>query len=377
MLINELYSTPHQQLDEIDWKSIQKKAGQIGKGAQQFTKNVAKTGDAVAGAANAIGGAGKELGKQLVARPVGATYNAVKGGLNKAADVAKGVYGDVKTGVQKVGQAGATVGTDIGTAGTAVGKGLQSVGRGVANVAGGVGQGVGATVGGATTGLGRATAKGFNTGVKNVGGGAADRLQTNVFKQTKQPASVAGATAAPGQAVGANEIPTQTGAVNPATGRAYVPSDFSDEVPATPAAGGGQPTAPAAPAPTAPAGGRVSVQQAKQAVDNAVSTISKVRNRDKQSAISYATKAVSKIPNTPAKATPTAPAAKPATWTGRSVAPGKVSAPPAAGAPTAGERANLDQKIQAALAKQPVAESLTWSKSFDPSRALLKQIQRS
>ena len=60
------------------------------------------------------------------------------------------------------------------------------MGRGVANVAGGVGQGVGATLGGATTGLGRATAKGFNSGVQNVGGDAVDRLETNVFTIKKQ-----------------------------------------------------------------------------------------------------------------------------------------------------------------------------------------------
>lgn len=178
------------QLDEIDWKAIQQKAGQWQKGAQKFTKNLSQTGDAVAGAANAIGGAGKEIGKQLIARPVGATYNAVKGGLNKAADVAANTYGDVKAGAQKVGGAVDTVAKDVGDAGTWAGEKAKQAGRGVANVAGGVGQTVGAVAGGATTGLGRAAAHGFNAGVKNVGGNAVNRLQTNVFKQKSNPVEI-------------------------------------------------------------------------------------------------------------------------------------------------------------------------------------------
>jgi hypothetical protein len=180
-----------EQLDELwSWKDIQKGADKVGKGAQKFTKNLSQTGDAVAGAANSLGGAGKELGKQLVARPVGATYNAVKGGLGKAADVAKGVYGDVKQGTQAVGQAASTVGTDVGNAGTAVGKGIQSVGRGAANVAGGTVGGLGSVIGGATTGLGRAGVKGFNTGVQNVGGNAVDRAETNIFTPKSDPVEI-------------------------------------------------------------------------------------------------------------------------------------------------------------------------------------------
>lgn len=175
-----------EQLDEFGLKDIQRGAKKISKGAQKFTKNVADTGAAIGGAASDIGGAIKQVGKTVIADPVAATYNATKSGLNKATDVAAGTYGDLKAGVQKVGAAGKAVGTDIGNAGTAVGQGLQSVGRGVANVAGGVGQGVGATLGGATTGLGRATAKGFNSGVQNVGGDAVDRLETNVFTIKKQ-----------------------------------------------------------------------------------------------------------------------------------------------------------------------------------------------
>ena len=179
-----------EQLDEFSIKGIQKGANKFAKSANKFTKNVADTGNAVAGAASAIGGAGKELGTQLVARPVGATYNAVKGGLGKAADVAKGVYGDVKKGTQAVGQAASTVGTDVGDAGTAVGKGIQSVGRGAANVAGGTVGGLGSVIGGATTGAGRAGVKGFNTGVQNVGGDAVDRAETNIFTPKSDPVEI-------------------------------------------------------------------------------------------------------------------------------------------------------------------------------------------
>lgn len=172
-----------EQLDEVDWKALQDKMKGYAKGAKEFTKNVKDTGNAAAGMINAYGGAGKELGNQLIARPTSAAYNAAKGGLGKAADVAKGVYGDVKQGTQAVGQAVDTVGTDVG-------QGLQKVGRGVANVAGGTAGALGSVVGGATTGTGRAAAKGFNAGVKNVGGNAVNRLQTNVFKPTSDPVEI-------------------------------------------------------------------------------------------------------------------------------------------------------------------------------------------
>lgn len=243
--------TEGEQLDELSWKDIQRGAKKIGKGAQKFTKNVADTGAAIGGAARDVGGAIKQVGKTAIADPVAATYNATKSGLNKAANVAANTYGDVKTGVQKVGAAGKAVGTDIGDAGTAVGKGLQSVGRGVANVVGGVGQGVGATVGGATTGLGRATARGFNTGVKNVGGNALDRLQTNVFKQKSDPVELKKqidmkkaeiqdledqlAKAQPAPKVFSKRVPTT--AINPVTGKRYTNAELAKQ---------------AAPAPTAP-----------------------------------------------------------------------------------------------------------------------------
>lgn len=360
MLLNEFTNTS-QQLDEIDWKSIQKSAGKVAKGAQKFTKNVAQTGQAVGQAASAIGGAAKEVGKQLVAKPVAATYGAAKTGLGKAADITKGVYGDVKKGAQALGQAAGTVAKDVG--------------KGVANVAGGTAKGIGAVAGGATTGLGRAAAKGFNTGVQAVGGDAANRLQTNVFK--KQP-GVAGATATkPG------EIATQTGAINPATGQAYVPSDFPDENPAPPpaanaATAGVTPPPPGSVTPVAstdltqppapPTAGRVSVKQAKASIDQTVKLLSQVRARDRSAVVAYAQKAINRMATSaPAATTTKAPA------TGK---PPRVSAPPPAGAPTAAERARLDQMIAAATARQPVSEALEWSQAFDPSVTLLRQIGR-
>jgi hypothetical protein len=169
------------QLDELSFKDIQKSANKFAKGANKFTKNVADTGAAVGNAAGALGGAIKQVGKTAIADPVAATYNATKSGLGKASNVAANTYGDLKKGVQAVGKAGQTVGTDIGAAGTAVGKGIQSVGRGVANVAGGTAGALGSVAGGATTGLGRAAARGFNTGVQNVGGDAIDKMQTNIM----------------------------------------------------------------------------------------------------------------------------------------------------------------------------------------------------
>ena len=103
-----------------------------------------------------------------------ATYNAAKGGLGRAADVAKNVYGDVKKGSTAVGNAIDTVQTDTGNA-------AKSLGRNAAKAVGGAAGAAGAAVGGATTGAGRAAAKGFNTGVQNVGGDAVDKMQTNIM----------------------------------------------------------------------------------------------------------------------------------------------------------------------------------------------------
>jgi hypothetical protein len=184
------FATNEAQLDELSWKDIQKGAKKVSKGAKKFTKNVADTGAAVGDAASAVGGAIKQVGKTAIADPVSATYNAAKSGLNKTANVAKGVYGDVKKGAQAVGQATDTVATDVGNAGTWTGDKIKQAGRGVANVAGGTVGAVGSVVGGATTGAARAAAHGFNTGVQNVGGDAVDRLQTNVFKRESDPITI-------------------------------------------------------------------------------------------------------------------------------------------------------------------------------------------
>lgn len=161
------------QLDEVDWKGIQKKAAQWQKGAQKFTKNVSQTGQALGGAASAMGGAAKEVGKQFIAKPVAATYNATKSGLGKAANVAKGVYGDVAQGVKNVGQAGAQVGRDVG------------------KVAGYTAGGVGAVAGGATTGVANAAKQGFATGAQTVGGMNMNNIQLAISTLTPQQAKQA------------------------------------------------------------------------------------------------------------------------------------------------------------------------------------------
>lgn len=179
-----------EQLDELSFKDIQRGAKKIGKGAQKFTKNVADTGAAIGGAARDVGGAIKQVGKTTIADPLSATYNATKSGLNKAANVAASTYNDVKAGAQKVGGAVDTVAKDVGDAGTWAGDKIKQAGRGVANVAGGTAGALGSIAGGATTGAGRAAAKGFNTGVKNVGGNAVNKLQTNIMKPTSKPAEI-------------------------------------------------------------------------------------------------------------------------------------------------------------------------------------------
>jgi len=224
--------TEGEQLDELSFKDIQRGARNISKGAQKFTKNVADTGAAIGGAARDVGGAIKQVGKTAIADPVSATYNATKGGLNKAADVAKGVYGDVKAGAQKVGGAVDTVSQDVGDTGTWAGNKIKQAGRGVANVAGGTAGALGATVGGATTGVGRAAAKGFNTGVQNVGGDAVERMQTNIMKQIDaKKTEIAGLekelsqVSAQAPAAPTNSITDQGGAINPTTGSAYTPDE--------------------------------------------------------------------------------------------------------------------------------------------------------
>ena len=177
---NIIQEQNQEQLDELNWKDIQRGAKKVSKGANKFTKNVADTGAVVGQAAKDVGNAAFQTGKTLVADPVAATYNASKAGLNRAANVAKNTYGDVKAGATKVGNAIDTVQTDTGNA-------AKSLGRNAAKAVGGAAGAVGATVGGATTGLGRAAAHGFNTGVQNVGGDAVDKMQTNIMKPSTDP----------------------------------------------------------------------------------------------------------------------------------------------------------------------------------------------
>jgi hypothetical protein len=212
------------QLNEVDWKAWQEKMKAAGQGAKDFTQNVRDTGDAAAGMINAYGGSAKELAKQAIARPTSAAYNAVRSGLRNTADVAKGVYGDVKQGTQAVGQAVDTVGTDVG-------QGLQKVGRGVANVAGGTVGALGSVAGGATTGLGRAGVKGFNAGVQNVGGDAVDRAETNIFKPTSTPVEIKKQIDLKKKEI--VDLETQLKTATPATGGAQKSMPFYGTNPAT------------------------------------------------------------------------------------------------------------------------------------------------
>ena len=83
---------------------------------------------------------------------------------------------------------------------------LDQIGRGVGKVLGGVGKTVGA-VAGVPQGIGRAIKKGYQGSVQGIGGQSTDSTPR----------------------LGSKEVPTATGMINPATGRAYVPSDFGDE----------------------------------------------------------------------------------------------------------------------------------------------------
>ena len=342
------------RINEIDWKGIQKKAAGFQKGAQQFTKNISQTGQALGGAASALGGAAKEVGKQFIAKPVAATYGAAKSGLSKAADVTKGIYGDVKQGVQTGAQGVSTASADIG-------KGVRALGRGAANVAGGTANAVAATAGGATTGLGRAAAKGFNTGVKNVGGSAANRLQTNVFKQ--QPTATTGAAQAaaePAQATAPVDQRMPSSALNPATGLAWTQPEIEQwRAASAPDAATPTPVAPSTDTTTAAATpattGRktVSMNVAKQAIDTAAQALTKVRSRDRAKVAQYAQSKLLKVGQpSPAASKPTRKGRKPRS-------PGL-------------SKDQLDY-----ISKIPVDESLSWSKDFDPGKLIWDKITRS
>jgi hypothetical protein len=349
------------RINEIDWKGIQKKASQFQKGAQKFTQNVAQTGQSLGGAASALGGAAKEVGKQFIAKPVAATYGAAKSGLSKAADITKGVYGDVKKGLQTGAKGLSTATTDIGQGGqyvgkelTKAGKGIQSLGRGAANVAGGAANAVGATVGGATTGLGRSTTRGFNAGVKNTGGQAVNRLQTNVFKQ--QPAAQSSATgtaqsdAQPATAQVDQRMPSS--ALNPATGLAWTQPEIAQwRAASAPDTTAVAPATTTTTATTAPAARKtVSMNVAKQAIDTAAQALTKVRTRDRAKVAQYAQSKLLQIGQ------PSPVAAKP-TWKGRK--------PSGAG---------LTKQQKDSISKIGVDESLSWSKDFDPSRSIWNKI---
>jgi len=236
MNINDIIIYETNQLDEIDWKGIQKKAAGFQKGAQDFTKNVADTGAAVGGAASALGGAAKEVGKQLIAKPVAATYGAAKRGLSKVADVTKGVYGDVKKGVQ---------------------TGAQGIGTAASDAVGGTAGALGSVAGGATTGVGRAAVKGFQSGAQSVGGAAAQRGQ-GVFATTPTASATTATPAAP----------TAPEPVKPA--QSFAPRaaySYNYDTPSM---------------------GTTSSTTAKQSVDSALAAINKVPSKDRPAVMQYA-----------------------------------------------------------------------------------------
>lgn len=69
------------------------------------------------------------------------------------------------------------------------------------------------------------------------------------------------------------------------------------------------------------------------------------------------------------------PAGMSPTWTGRQPAAAKPMPKTVTGGATPAEYAELDRRIKAAAAKQPVSEQLTWSRNWDPSRLLIKQLR--
>jgi trimeric autotransporter adhesin len=300
--------------------------------------------------------------QQIDELDIRAKYNAAKQGLAKAADVTKGVYGDVKQGVKTLGQATKSVYGDVKGATQAVGQAAGTVakdlGKGVATVAGGTAKGLGAVAGGATTGLGRAAVKGFNKGVQAVGGAPATRPQTNVFKQAPAATAATAVPAQPGASTGQASVYSTI--TNPETGKLYTKAELRSKY--------GQVAAPAKAAPVSatPSLDAYTTKELKRNIDTTIAALSRLPAKSKQSVVKHAQDALTKAVSTP-------------TWTGRGA---KVSTPPSAGSPTAAERAKLDQKIQQAMAKQPVSETamqrlttLSWSRDFDPSASLLRKIQ--
>lgn len=244
MLINELYQTPA-QLDELSWKDVQR-------GAERLTKRVARTGQRVGDAATAVGGAAKEIGKQFVAKPTAAAYRAAKGGLGAAADTAKGVYGDVKKGLGTAAKGVSQATSDLGRAGAWAGKELGKAAKGAGTAIG--------AVAGAPQGIGRAIKKGYAGSVQAIGGAP-------VPADDQQADAAATASAS-------KQIRTQSGAINPATGRAWTPDELRtyQHYRQSTAAAAPQPAAPAVP-PAAPAASSVTVRQINQQIPT-------VRTRD-------------------------------------------------------------------------------------------------
>jgi hypothetical protein len=347
------------QVNELSFKDIQKSANRFAKGANKFTKNVADTGAAVGNAAGALGGAIKQVGKTAIADPVAATYNATKSGLGRASNVAANTYGDLKKGVQTVGKAGQTVGSDIGAAGTAVGKGIQSVGRGVANVAGGATGALGSVAGGATTGLGRAAARGFNTGVQNVGGDAIDKMQTNIMtpkaadiqkkiatKQDEIKALQAALAGEQSSAPAGGKAGIQTGAtalIDPDTNRPYEKDKLAAMY------GYKEPAAAAAKTSTAPAA---------QPQGFSATNVMNLPGMSRTPAKSAAPARTANFAGPGGYGATTTGIRAPAAPSSPALAAPKLPAAPrvTAGGPTPAEKANLDKRIAAAA--PAVAETL-------------------
>lgn len=168
------------KLDEFSWNDVKKGAGRAGatlsklpgaiqrgsksieRAANAYTKGAKSTGNAVAGAANALGRAGAETFNQTVARPVAGAWNAGKSVAQAATAATQKGYGDVK-------QAAKTVGSGISTAQSDLGNVAKFAGKTAADAVGGTTRAAGA-VAGIPQGVGRATKRGYETGVNTIGG---------------------------------------------------------------------------------------------------------------------------------------------------------------------------------------------------------------
>lgn len=234
---------------------------------------------------------------------------------------------------------------------------LNKLGRGIGRALGGTAQAVGAAAGG-IAGIPGAVRRGYQAGKNIVGQG----IPSATTATATQPAQQASATAPiAGKSTGAAS--TYSTITNPETGKLYTKAELRAKYGQT----AGTKTAPVTPG-VAPAIELANAKQAKQAIDNTMAMLSKLPPQSKRAVIKHTQDALTKLA---AKPTPA--------WTGRGVTkvtkPAKVTAPPPAGAPTAAEREQLEKRIQQAMGKQPVAESLTWSADFDPSETLLRKIQ--